>query len=430
MDEDENLAANVGQALAHHMLNLRTALARLFWRNDIYIGRSVLDEFVFQIAKRGRSPILPLVLDEFSKTAAGLPGFVIYPLHGFGLARPPIMTSDPKLKSLYSFKKQGLLFTAQSNDLNAVYHRLNQMVDQLQIQNSIDFTDLQHLHSMGVLKWLTRNPLVMVKVASHTGEYYENQFVYTLKLRLGATLAVMLWALAEDRNKHPSEMETTAKINNWQTLDFHHYLIGETRTDPKEPIELRRVPMNLAPLDLAQLSDVSVSLNTRTLQDPWMRKRSNSLQSALQTVERAYMSHVNLTSGQASLRRFYARLVKSLDWYRRSFGSRQTQHERAVSLAVAFETMLTDFYAAGTADRLERRVGICLKGLMGVADYKSSVKAMVYLRNEILHTGQSTDESEIVKAQAAFALCFIKITSLLAQLPSRSQHPIKDMLND
>ena len=243
-DGEDQLEEADFKSLMFHLLNLRIALAGLLWKNSIFIGRSILDEFIFQIAKTGSGPILPQVITEFTETAAGRAGFVIYPLHGFGFEIARLLRHDPELKSFYSFKSFGMAISSQTGSLESAQLRLNHMARQLGVKNSIDFSDLTHHNLAGNLKWLTQNPLMMVSLASHTGEFFENQFIYTLKVRLAATLTVMLWALSENKTPSPQgyHLSTSASVNNWETLDVRHYLVGEARIDPKDRIEFRRIP--------------------------------------------------------------------------------------------------------------------------------------------------------------------------------------------
>lgn len=428
---EEELGDEDFRPLMHHMLNLRIELAGLLWKNDIFVGRSVLDEFIFQSAKARSSPVLDTVIQDFTRTAAGQPGFVIYPLHGFGFQMPGLFGRNPDLKLHYTFKRFGVSLSAQTHNLESTYKRLNYMADRLGVENKIDFSDLRHHSLAGHLQWLQKNPLMMVRLSSHTGEYYENQFVYTLKIRLAATMVMMLAAFVRDSGyADTSHLHTSAEVNNWQTLDIRHYLVGEARNQISEPIEFRRIPMNLNALELAQLSDVPITLNSSVLTKRAVRKFQSSLEQAMEHVQRQYLRHVNLSSGKGLTQRVYLRISKSLDWYRRSFGSRHSAHERIVALAVAFETLLTDSYAVGTDERIKRRVGICLKGKHGVADAKVAVFNMVHHRNEIMHTGSISQETDIAKSQAVFARCFVDIVGRLDNLPRESGRPISDLLGD
>ena len=42
------------------------------------------------------------------------------------------------------------------------------------------------------LKWFKNNPLLVVSIATLTSGYYENQFIYVMKLKLSTALVMML----------------------------------------------------------------------------------------------------------------------------------------------------------------------------------------------------------------------------------------------
>lgn len=279
------------------------------------------------------------------------------------------------------------------------------------------------------MKWLTRNPLMLVRLSSHTGAYYENQFVYTLKIRISAAEVVMLHALSVDAGIEVDKFYSSADVNNWETLDIRHYLIGEA-THPEKPLNIRRVPMNVAALELARLSDLAVTLSTRTLARPEVQEWEQRLTPILRSIEEGHLRYINLTSGEKVHTRVYRRLVTAMDWFRQSFGSRLKEAEAIVALAVAFETLLTDHYAPGSAARIERRVGICLNGYSNVELYQSSVLAVYYARSEIVHTGDGGHRTEIQRAQAAFALCFYEVASRLDRLDRKMVDPIRELLGD
>lgn len=271
-------------------------------------------------------------------------------------------------------------------------------------------------------------PLLLVRLTSHTGDMYENQFVYTLKIRSAASALLMLHALSLEREGPVDKFRSSAHVNNFQTLDIRHYLIGEGM--PTGKISTRRVPMNVSPLDLARLSDVAAVVSTEAMSTNAMKRLEAQVVAALRVVERGYFQHVNLTSKSKAQARFYKRLVTALDWFRQSFGSHANESEAIVALAVAFETLLTDHYQPGVADRISRRVGICLKGFPGVATYKQSVIEIYYARGSIVHTGELGQQANITKAQAASARCFCSVASRLASWTPTPSEPMRSLLGD
>jgi hypothetical protein len=271
---------------------------------------------------------------------------------------------------------------------------------------------------------------MMVRIASHTGAYYENQFIYTLKIRIAAALVAMLYALGAERGYQVDKFYSSANVNNWETLDFRHYVIGEARSKKSELLDLRRIPMNVSALDLARLSDLPVVLSSKTLKQAFLKSALRRIVLALRVVESGHLSHVNLNSKDKVRGRVFSRIVTALDWYRQSFSARVTDDEAVVALAVAFETLLTDYYSPGVSARIQRRVRICLKGRHGIAEYLAAVISIMKARGAIVHNGSSVQEAEIIKAQAAFALCFGAVTDKLQNIGSSIDNPIGVLLGD
>ena len=430
IDGEEHLGRSDYSGLLHHMLAIRSEIAKTLWQGEVYVGVSIIDELIFQSAKNAPGGVVQDVLSFLTNSHAGKAGFVLYPLHGLGIEQSPILQSDPELRSLLHFPKMAVCLSSQTNDFERAAERVSEMASKLGVVGRISPSDLRHHTNAGAMGWFTRNPLMMVKIASHTGAYYENQFVYTLKIRIAAALAAMLYALGAHRGYQVDAFVSSGSVNNWQTLDIRHYLIGETRGSKSAPVELRRVPMNVAALDLARLSDLTLTLSAKTLKLPFIKAAQRRLVPALKIVESGYLSHVNITSQDKLRRRVFGRIVTALDWYRQSFSARVTDDEAVVSLAVAFETLLTDFYAPGVSKRIERRVRICLKGKRGGSDYIAGIVSVMHARGSIVHNGSSADEADIIKAQAAFALCFEAVIGRLSQLGKSHSQPIAEMLGD
>lgn len=414
------------KAIEHAIRTLRAAIARELWSNEIFVGRSVLDECILNTAKTAGSAVAPRVIAYLSQAGAERAGFVLYPLVSFGMRMPPIPDKSSSLADWAAFPRLGYAVSAQRGSARSAHKRLTEMAAALGIKQRIAFSDLQHFASTA--RWLDRNPMLMVRLASHTGDMYENQFIYSLKIRMAASSLLMLHALSVEKSGPVEGYHSTARINNWETLDIAHYLIGENL--PGRPMGLRRVPMHVSALELARLSDVAATISTDELSSARMIKLSKEVQTALKAVEQGYLHHVNLTSKSAASNRFYKRLVSALDWYRQSFGSRLNESEAVVAIAVAFETLLTDHYAKGITDRLQRRVGICLKGVPGVTAYREAVVAVYKARSEIVHSGSLGMEANIVVARAAFARCFCALVARSKGWTPPAGSPIRNLLHD
>ena len=430
VDGEDVLDQGTYNGLEHHFRAIRAELARALWKAEIYVGVSIIDELIFQSAKNKPASIVQDVLSFLSTSHAGKPGFVLYPLHGFGIETASPFQWGRGAGAFLHFRGMAVCLAPQTNDFGSTHELISKMASRLGVAGKIDASDLGHHTRAGNIEWMTRNPLMMVRVASHTGAYFENQFIYTLKIRISAALAAMLYALAADRGEKVGDFCSTARVNNWETLDIHHYLVGEARQKKSDPLELRRVPMNIAALDLARLSDLTLSLGADMLRLSFMRNAQRRLTQALKHVESGHLEHVNTTSNNRVGRKVYARVVTALDWYRQSFSARVTDDEAVVALAVAFETLLTDSYAKGVAARVQRRLRICLRGRHGIDDYVAAVTSIMEARGEIVHNGSTVKEAAIIKAQAAFSLCFEDIAGRLPNLGRSLDQPLGRVLGD
>lgn len=430
VDGEDTLEIGTYGGLSHHLMAIRAGLARALWKAEVYVGISIIDELIFQAAKNKSGNIVQEVMSFLTTSRIGNAGFVLYPLHGFGIGTVTPFQLGRDASAFLHFRSMATCIAPQTNDLDSTFEVMSRMASRLGVAGKIDSSDLRHYTRAGNMEWITRNPLMMVRIASHTGAYFENQFIYTLKIRVSAALAAMLYALAADRGKQVDTFNTTARVNNWETLDIHHYLVGEARENKSDPFELRRVPMNVAALDLARLSDLTLSLGADTLQQSSIREAQRRLAHALKQVEAGHLEHVNTTSKDRVRRKVYARVVTALDWYRQSFSARVTDDEAIVALAVAFETLLTDSYALGVAERVRRRLRICLKGRHGIDAYVDAVKSVMEARGEIVHNGSTVKDAEIIKAQAAFAFCFEDIAGRLPNLGRSLDQPVGKVLGD
>ncbi len=303
------------RGIEHHLINLRATLVRHLWRKDIFVGVSLLDMLLFEAVHDNTADCGLEVLKRLEKASLSA-GFIIFPLHSIGIVQPSIFQSAKNVRFVL-FKKPGFAVIAQGNDYTVTIDALGAAMKGLGIKGELDLDDWQHHMRAGHLRWFTRNPLLLVKITSVTGAYYENQFVYALKLRLINTMLMMLASFNAVGAK-TKDLQTTHRINNWETLDIHHYLLGEA-FKPAKPgacvtIDVRRVPMNLNAVDLAHLSDVPITIDPRALSQPQNKKRLDDMTTTIDAVERGFREHVTLRRNKPTPNtRVYRKLVLSLD---------------------------------------------------------------------------------------------------------------------
>lgn len=266
--DESKLTVEDNAAIQHHILQLRSAMARKLWANGYFIGRSLLDDYILHASKTGGGDVPTRVIAGLAADGADRPGFVLYPLTGFGMEMPPIFAKDSSLRSEAVFRAAGFAVTTQSNSFDAAADSVQRMARSLGIRQRIDKRDLRHFAYTA--KWFGKNPLLLVRITSFTGDMYENQFIYTLKIRIAAAHLLMIHTLSLEAVGPLEKYQSTAFVNNFETLDITHYLIGEAIRG--KAISTRRVPMNVSALELARLSDLSANLSTDALATPRMKR--------------------------------------------------------------------------------------------------------------------------------------------------------------
>lgn len=205
---------------------------------------------------------------------------------------PDFFTGDNGLRSDAVFPSAGFAVTTQSHSFEQAVASVGRMVRSLGIKRRIEDDDLRHFAYSA--KWFGKNPLMMVRLASFTGDMYENQFVYTMKIRLAAAHILMLHALLVETHGPLDPHSSTAAVNNFETLDISHYLIAEAIG--RKTLSTRRVPMNVSALDLARLSDIRADLSTSGLAGSQMKRLSKGITEALKSVEQGYFDGTYIPS--------------------------------------------------------------------------------------------------------------------------------------
>ena len=428
VDGEGDLSDHTYRGITHHLFTIRRELQRILWQKEIYVGISLLDDLIYHHVRNDPRDAYGNTYQTLLQNGADHSGFVLYPLHGFGLSERFSLWS-PLPREYICFNQLGIAFLAQSHSIESAYLKLSKVTHRLGISGKVPFERFCSF-DYNLMKWLTRNPVMVVKIASHTGDYFENQYVYILKIKVATAFTMMLHALAIDRLNRKPDLLMSTRSNNFETLDIRHYLIAEASWSASEELRLLRIPMGRRPIELAKLADLTITLHSKALRLPFVKAMTPKLLRATREIELGYVTHVNGHSDDKLRRFLFARIVTALDWFRQSFGSRATSDESTVALAIAFETLLTDFYAGGVVERVVRRVRICLRRRHGVDQYAEAVRSVLKSRGAVVHTGSTQNDAHHLKAQAAFALCFHALVDRLPNLSTSRDQPIGKLLGD
>jgi len=414
-------------ACEHHLFQVRSRLAKELWSRDFFLGVSILDELLFSTFAHSKSdnPILE-ALEIIRDSGVLHPGFVVYPLHAFGVIAAGLIQSYTPARVQFFIPKYGLIITPQTNSLEKTVSFLEGAASTLGVGKKIPLDLLAHWRRSRPTKWLERNPLLVLRVHSFPGEYYENQFFLMSKLRLSTTLLFMLNSLQKTARSREGLLLSSSRTNNWETLDIHHYLVFYPKPY-KRILTGDCVPMNLGTATLAELSEVPSQIDPRF----WRRRipLSERLTEALDKVGKGFFQY-SLGKTKGNTRgRVYRKIFRSLEFYRKSHRQRDDIGEAAVNLAVAFEILLTDNWSQGIVNRIIEHISVLLKGVKGIRKFKNSIRGLYEARSKFVHAGVVDDSIEIDIARIAFIQAFVALVSLLDAIPNKSDKPIGHLMD-
>ena len=410
----------------YHLNRIRNRLAKELWSRDFYLGISVLDHMLFSSFAHHKSKD-PLIhaLERIKDSGVLRAGIVIYPLHSMGVLGAGILHAYTAARVSFSIPIYGIMITPQTNSMEGTIEFLECALGTLKINKTLPYDLIEHWRRSRPTKWLERNPLLVMKIHSFPGDYYENQYFLVCKLKLATTLICMLYALQEGK-KSARMLFDSSRTNNWETLDIKHYLVLYPKPNSRNLVG-DCVPMNVGRSALADLSEAPVQI------DPTFWRSQNpiceKLSEALRKTMTGFSIHCIREKGDNPNAKMYKKLFRSLEFYKRSFRIREDVGESALNLAVAFEILLTDQYSPGVHyNRIMDRLSILLKGIEGARKFRDSVDKLFRFRGKYVHSGSSDSVVNLHHSKVAFIYAFLSLTSRLALIPKRAAEPIRYLL--
>ncbi|MEM6275247.1 MAG: hypothetical protein AAF735_08415 [Myxococcota bacterium] len=410
-----------------HFVALRSALVRELWSRQFFIGTTVVDGLLFDVLRAGiQKPVLRL-LEVIRDHGLHHPGLLVFPTHSFGIMAAGFLHSYSSTRVEYAAPEHGLMLCPQTNDLQRTLDVLRRACAQLQIARRIPQELIEHWYRSRT-DWLTKNPLLLVRTQAYSGSYYENEFLIMTKLRV-ATATFSMLAVLQRTPSDPAGLGFSSRsVNNFETLNIRHYIVLYADPSNRSRLDGHCVPMHMNPSTMAEESELGFDFDPRQ----WRRRNEtvDQVHKAVTDVQQGFVRFSFGLDSQSPQGRIYRKLYESLSFFRRSFHRVDSGWSCVVSLAVAFEMLLTDSYSSGVRDRVMRRVGMLLKGVRGVRKFTTEVGHLYEARGGIVHKGSSHLEFEMNSAQTAFVLAFIRLVSRLPRFNPRSATPLRDLCGD
>lgn len=421
----EDDADSTVRGMAHHLDLIVDTICRELWSREIYLGASLVAELLFDAARNPRiNDPLRAVLDFLRDRRVVRPGLVIFPLHSFGVLSAGLLHMFTGQRISVVNESAGYAVIPQTNRLDRTIEVLEQARFDLGVAKCVPTETIRHYHRSRA-RWLTSNPLLVVRVTHLAGSPYENQPLLMRRVRAVTGLLAMLASFQPPTTNRAAHYFSTSTTNNSETLDINHYIALASHPRIHNHLDGDCVPINVAREQVYELSDLGVQL------DPSYRSRRSALFARVETA----VDHVHRSSVHADIRRLDGarakvarKLFESMDYYRRSYRHAAGPWATAITLATALEMLLTDGWEGlGVADRMETRARILLKGTRGTRAYQDALGRLYHVRSEFVHHGRSTGSYDISQVRQAYVLLFCALAEALPSIAANSQFPLRDI---
>lgn len=417
-------------AFAWHLTEIRRVLARALWAREIFVGVTVLDELLFyEFARPGATDPLLGVLERIRDARMTRAGMLLFPLHSFGILGAGLVHAWSATRISVLDPKWGVALAPQTNSLALTLEFMDQARSQFGISERVPTELVEHWSRSRPTEWLERNPLLAVRAINVPGYYYDNEFLLIARVRAVTAMLGMLASLQPSEHERGEILFSSARVNSWQTLDIHHYLVLYATSRNSMELGGDCVPIHSRPA-IAEASDLSVDLDASY----WTGRRqrqADRVEAAVTAVYRGYLSHSIGRSGDSTGARVFRKLFDSMTYFKRSFAASERDWQGVVSLATAFEMLLTDAYAPGVGDRLTRRTKLLLRGTPGTLSYQRAVADLYDARSQIVHSGTTPSSTDLHLARGAYVLAFCALTERLNRLAGVAKSsPIRDLVGD
>ena len=415
------------KALSHQIAVLRTAIGRELWARQIFVDAEILEELIFYVTREGHgSEPVTGVLEWIRDARATRPGLLIFPLHSLGVLGAGLLQPSRGRISFINHQR-GYAVTPQTNNLDRTLEFLDTARGSFGIGQRIPAELLRHWRRSRSAAWLERNPLLVVRTVHIPGSYYGSEWLLVSLVRAATGLLAMLAALQPGRLDRSYRLFSTRFMNNWQTLDIHHYITLFAGTKHGNELIGQCIPIHAGRTFVSELSDLAIEI------DPvhW-RRRDALAQRVHDAVEAVYAEYLRTQfhHGNPDARdRTVRKLFDSVSYFRRSFQGSSTSWSEKVALATAFEMLLLDNSGA-IRKTLVRRTRLLLKGVPGTRAMQSAVDDLYGARSALVHAGDDGAGADMALAREAYVRCFVELGHRLPAVRRSTQTPLGDLIGD
>ena len=377
----------------------------------VHVGYSVLETAVYSAIRDGSSDPVADVVAGMRAQNLDAPGFLIYPLYGFGILRPPSVSFLGGMGLMHFVSADvGLAVIAGPRDLPKLEAAFASISHSLGVVGTVDPGELRHFAATHeATSWLLKNPLLIVPIRSITMGARENQAAYMGAVGHRVAYLAMCSVLRAPRDTNRTLARSTHGANNFETLEFSHYFVFESPGTTGSFLRSDRIPMNLQASALRQLADAPFDIDPDVWNDPALIDHLAHLADAFRDLEDLHQGVRTQAPSVRSRANIVRKIRTSLHWYRRSYASFADEREAVVAMAVAFEALVSDGYSAGITNAIIARVRHCIQAQGASSDLADAVATLFNWRGAVVHRGETQDEVDLSLARKAYGYCFCEV---------------------
>jgi hypothetical protein len=395
-----------------NFVELRALIVQQYWDNKFYFSVSLIDDILFQVLKNYNVDVISEVEKVIQSTKLlSSTGIIIFPLHSLGLVNEGARLFFNKSRTVFYYNSYyKSCFFPQSNSEKQTEKNLITSLKKFKLTSKLNSENFYHKMKSRNIDWLFKNPIMIVPFDSYSSSYYDTQRFVNKKIFF-TTLSLLFYSVIQDHKKKVErKIFSTSNTNNFETLDIKHYMLVQNIIYENND-NIQAIPLHGDQFDIYEEMDLNVELD---LTVKLSQKKLKKINSSLVDFETKYMKYCFFKRKVLPQNyRFYSRIYDSLKMFKLSFSGKNRGFFNTVNLAMAFEILLTDYYAIGVFDRVVSRAEKSLKYTKDKKTYMNDLKELLKNRGQYVHNGKldisSMDISKVVRLRYAYVLLFSNI---------------------
>ena len=407
IDDFEHLAIEAytegNQAAAQYadmVTSVRNVIARELYARQVFVSADVIDLLLVDALKGSIPSPVEAVLTRLASERVSADGLILFPLHDFGVFGE-FERFVKRERIALSNASWGIAIAPQSNNLARTIDFIEETCKSFGIAGQVPTELIQHLRRSRPAGWLETNPLLAVSVAQASGYYRTNEPLLMSRIRAATALIAML-ATLQPEDEHGREAFGSRVLNNWQTLDIHHYLLLSPAVGESDEMDGQIVPINAASPDVVEMSSLPVELDPAYWQGH--DAAAADLYRALDSVYSAYLRYGLDPSDDSERSRQHRKVFESLAYFKCSFSIHRWS--AVISLAAAFEMLLIEKPTKSVSKKGRKRIRSTISGAEGKR-HADAYSDLYTARSDFVHSGVSTKEVDLAAARRAFVASFL-----------------------